>query len=78
MDTEPIINKASFIVQEMSITPEGASRDNDVLPDNIACYYICNMHKMASYLTCPGTMCQGEWCCFEIWRVVMSCCFYPF
>jgi hypothetical protein len=72
MDAEPVVNETRFVVQEMSITPESASRGNDVLPDNIACCYICNMHKMASYLACPDTMCQREWCCFEIWRVVLD------
>jgi hypothetical protein len=60
MDTEPVVSEAPSVVQEMSTTPEGAVRGDDVLPDNIACCYICNMHKMASYLACPGTMCQGS------------------
>jgi hypothetical protein len=60
MDTKPVVSGAPSVVQKISTTPEGAVRGNDVLPDNIACCYICNMHKMASYLACPSTMCQEK------------------
>jgi hypothetical protein len=38
------------VVQEMSITPEGAGRGDDVLPDNIACCYICNITSGAGWV----------------------------